>query len=379
MKVFRNETVFEAALGRIRWLFDEFDNVVVGFSGGKDSTVILNLTLQVAEEKGRLPVPVMFIDQEAEWRHTEEYVQRVMYDPRVKPMWFQMPLRIFNATSATQHWLECWAEDAKDVWIHERDPIAITENKYGTDRFHELFPAIARVEYPNQKMCYIAGVRADENPKRYVALTQQRTYKWATWGKILNARHQQYTFYPIYDWAASDIWKAISNNGWDFNKVYEQFYGHGVPLKDMRVSNLHHETAIHALFNLQEIEPKTWERVAARLAGVDAAGKVGKDDYMVRDLPFMFRDWREYRDYLLDKIIFDPEHQATFRNAFARHDEMYRDYFGQKLYMTHVTALLCQDYHLTKLNNFDMAEGFRARAAIKTMDPTYTHLYSGAN
>lgn len=68
MKVYKKQSVYDAALDRIRYLFDEFPNVIVGFSGGKDSTVVLELALIVAREKNRLPLDVLFIDQEAEWQ-----------------------------------------------------------------------------------------------------------------------------------------------------------------------------------------------------------------------------------------------------------------------------------------------------------------------
>ena len=66
MRLYSNVTVYEESLKRLRYLFDEFEQVVVGFSGGKDSTVIFNLALIVAREKHRLPLSVMFIDQESE-------------------------------------------------------------------------------------------------------------------------------------------------------------------------------------------------------------------------------------------------------------------------------------------------------------------------
>ena len=37
-KMFMRSNVYESALKRINWLFDEFPHVYVGFSGGKDST-----------------------------------------------------------------------------------------------------------------------------------------------------------------------------------------------------------------------------------------------------------------------------------------------------------------------------------------------------
>lgn len=73
-RVYRDQNVYEAALDRMRWLFDEFEDVVVTISGGKDSTVIFNLALMVAREKNRLPLRVFFLDQEAEWNVVIEHV-----------------------------------------------------------------------------------------------------------------------------------------------------------------------------------------------------------------------------------------------------------------------------------------------------------------
>ena len=86
MIIYTKQNVYEAALDRIRWLYDEFPNIVVNMSGGKDSTVIFNLTHQVATEKNRLPVRVLFIDQEAEWQSTIDYMRSVMYRPDVDPL-----------------------------------------------------------------------------------------------------------------------------------------------------------------------------------------------------------------------------------------------------------------------------------------------------
>lgn len=39
------QDVFEAAYQRLQFLFEEFDNIFVSFSGGKDSGLLLNLVL----------------------------------------------------------------------------------------------------------------------------------------------------------------------------------------------------------------------------------------------------------------------------------------------------------------------------------------------
>ena len=129
MKIYNKKNVYESAIERIRFLFDEFQNVVVGFSGGKDSTATLELCLMVAKEKNRLPLSVIFIDQEAEWQGTIDYVKEVMYRPEIRPYWFQMPMVITNNASSYNRYSYCWNEDERDKWIHEKDPISIKENE----------------------------------------------------------------------------------------------------------------------------------------------------------------------------------------------------------------------------------------------------------
>lgn len=363
VRYYLEQDVCEAALDRIRMIYDEFPDVVVGYSGGKDSTVVFNLTMQIAKERGRLPLKVVFIDQEAEWQATVEMVRLVMSDPDVEPYWLQVPIKLFNATSTEEEWLQCWDKDVEDKWMRPQEPGAITENVYGTDRFGEMFNAFFRHHFPGQRAALIGGVRTEESPSRAVGLTYRPKYKWITWGKRLTA-DLHYTFYPIFDWAWTDVWAAIHKNGWAYNKIYDVQYAYGVTIPDMRVSNVHHETAVKALFWLQEFEPGTYSRLVERIGGIDTAGKM-QQDFFQRELPFMFKDWKEYRDFLLDKLI-DPKHQPKFTRHFARQDRQYEGHLGDKLYKAQVQSVLTNDYHCTKLKNFDnRGESVGVRKRVK--------------
>ena len=72
-----NKSVLDLAYERLNNVFDQFDTVSVSFSGGKDSTICLNLTLEVARQRNRLPLDVVHWDEEAIPYQTEEYVRRV--------------------------------------------------------------------------------------------------------------------------------------------------------------------------------------------------------------------------------------------------------------------------------------------------------------
>ena len=326
-------------------IFDEFPNVIASVSGGKDSTVIFHLCLQVAREKGRLPLTVFWLDQEAEWQATVDQVTEWMTHPDVRPLWCQFPFKLFNATSTEDHWLHCWDPAVQDRWVHPQVDISLKENVYGTDRFHDLFAPILRHEFPG-KSCCIAGVRTEESPTRHMGMTYYPKYKWITWGKRFDAKH--YTFYPLYDWAYTDVWKSILDNQWSYNKLYDALYRYGTQVMDMRVSNVHHETAVRSLFFLQEVEPETYERLVQRIHGIDMAGKMGHDQYFVHALPLMFSSWREYRDYLLEHLIDNPVWRQHFHVWFTKFDEMGVD-LSVKEWCGMVNAILCNDWEGVKL------------------------------
>lgn len=354
-RFYLTDNVFDAALGRVRWLFDEFPNIYVAFSGGKDSTVCLNLALQVAEEKGRLPLKVLFIDQEAEWQTVIDYVRQVMADPRVEARWLQVPIRLFNATSVTDSWLHCWEEGK--TWMRDKEPDSIHENTFGTDRFGGMFIQTLKTWHPDEPAIIIGGVRTEESPGRLLGLTSSETYKGETWGRVNTRALDQFTFYPIYDWGFTDVWKAIHTNGWPYCPLYDQMYRYGIPVREMRVSNVHHETATRSLYFLQEFEAATWNKLTARLAGISTAGQLQDQFERPRELPWMFSDWKEYRDYLLENLITDPEAQASFRKQFGFTENRFHVSLHESLWKAEVACILVNDYHGTKLRAWENRNG----------------------
>jgi predicted phosphoadenosine phosphosulfate sulfurtransferase len=194
-----------------------------------------------------------------------------------------------------------------------------------------------------------------------VGLTYAPKYKWVTWGAKLGLNH--FTFYPIYDWSYQDVWKAILDNKWSYNAIYDAQFRYGITIPHMRVSNVHHETAINALWYMQEVEPETYDKLTKRLSGVDMASKMGKVDYFPTELPFMFKDWKEYRDYLLEKLITNPDWKRNFNIWFKRHDSAFGEQLGKVKYMSHIRAILLNDFEGTTLGN--LLTGHQAAMAKK--------------
>lgn len=348
--------VYDAALGRIRWLFEEFDGKVsVSCSGGKDSTVVVELAAMVAKERGDLPLDVWWLDQETEFQATVDYMRYLMYErDDINLRWYQIPWRLENATDLKGQWLNVWGEG--EEWMRPKEPNSIHENTFGEDTWYELLNQInCKTCHP----CILDGMRIEESPSRRLSSTSRPMYKWVTWSVTAKDRQDKnapvkYRFHPIYDWSFRDVWKAIYMNDWKYNRHYDQLFQRGVPVKSMRVSNFHHDQALDSLKWLQELEPETWERATKRLQGISSFGHLQDDQYL-KELPYMFNDWPEYMHHLIDTLIPDPDDRPIFRNRFEKFKRKYGKYVSiDSIAVEIINEVVSGDYYGVQAKAFEV-------------------------
>ena len=310
---YETDNVLVAAQKRMAMVFDEFDRVVVSVSGGKDSAVIRALALAEAAKRART-VELFFLDQEAEYESTISVMREWMADPTITPRWFQVPIRMTNATSHKDYWLNAWGPG--EEWIRQKEPNSIHEAPADCpQRFYEFFDWYERKA--TAKTAFIVGLRSRESFNRFRSVTKNAGYKdwaWTTGTKNPLATRA----YPIFDWTFGDVWKYIQDNGLIYNVHYDRMFAkHGVNIRNMRVSCLIHEKSFHCLADLQEFEPETYDRLVKRLAGVHCAALYVGEDYVfsANKLPDGFATWRAFRDYLLETTPLDRVDR--FRKRFA--------------------------------------------------------------
>lgn len=340
--------VYDAALERIRWLFDEFDNdVAVSNSGGKDSTVTLELASIVNQERNLPPLRVIWLDQECEFNGTVEY-QRYLLNERddLDFHWYQVPFLLDNATNSEEKFLHVWGPG--EEWVRPKEPNTIHSTDIQLDRFYDLLSEINAQTAP----CVLSGMRSEESPVRRMTLTAAPAYKWVTWSTKAPQKkgRDHFRFHPIYDWSYRDVWKAIDQNGWRYNEVYDAQYQWGVSTSNMRVSNYHHETSVYALQYLQETEPETWEAATRRLQGISTNAHLG--DQVPARLPYMFASWTEYLNHLIDNLIPDDGGRDTFR---AHHIKAIREcphVERERIDRMMVRAVILNDQWGTTIENF---------------------------
>lgn len=269
-------TVLAAAEQRIAYLFDEFDRVYVSFSGGKDSTVMLHLVMREAIRRGRR-VGVLIVDLEAQYALTMEHVAAcvAMYRPHIDLYWVALPLILRNAVSQFEPRWMCWDPDRRADWVRPPPAGAIVEEdafpffRRGME-FEEFVPAFGEWYADGALTACCVGIRTQESLNRWrtIASPTKRRYNargWTTWisGSVYNA-------YPIYDWTTEDVWTYHGRNrDLPYNRLYDRMHAAGLSLHQQRICQPYGDDQRRGLWLYHLIEPETWGRVVARVAGAN--------------------------------------------------------------------------------------------------------------
>lgn len=291
-KAFVEQDVHAAAIGRVRVLYDRFDLVAVSFSGGKDSTAALQVCLQVAHERGRLPLDVYFWDEEAIHPETIEYVERVAQRDDVRFKWLCLPVKHRNACSRRQPYWHCWDPSEEAKWVRPMPARAIRELK-GFE-FGMTIPEAAHLVYgPEHGMVAdVRGLRADESLRRYRAVSMRLIDNWIAAPRA----GYSYPVSPIYDWTSVDVWTAPRLLGWDYNRAYDVMELAGVGINQQRVCPPYGEEPLTGLWIYAQCWPQLWHKMIARVHGAATAGRYSRTELYGFGAPtkpagMTWRDW----------------------------------------------------------------------------------------
>lgn len=310
-KEYIQQNVYQETLNRLRHIYNTFDKVVVSFSGGKDSTAVLNTALEIAREKNKLPLEVVFFDEEAIHPTTIDYVKRVSENKDIKLLWYCLEVKHRNACSNEEPFWYTWDKNKKDVWVRELPAEAITEHpkfKKGMS-FQEFSPYL--YERSNGSVAMLTGIRTQESLRRYQVIASKKNDHYIN--SVSENGQNQYRCFPIYDWSSEDVWLAVHKFGWDYNKTYDIFNQtklYGDYLRQ-RVCPPYGEEPLRGLWIYSECFPKMWHKMINRVQGVSTAWRYGNTELYssAKSKPDNML-WQEYLKVIIDSYEHDSKNDV---------------------------------------------------------------------
>jgi len=329
IRQYTNQNVYEAFQQRMHFIFQEFENIFISFSGGKDSGLLLNMLLDFRKQfYPDRRIGVFHQDFEAQYTVTTEYVERTFSrlekEPLVDLYWVCLPMATRTCFSSYQMFWYPWDDTKEELWIRPmpKHPYVINlqNNIMSTYRYRmhqedlaKQFGRWYRISHSNRKTVCLLGIRADESLQRYSGfLNKKYGYGGECW--ITKQFKDTYVASPIYDWSTSDIWHATALFGYDYNRLYDLYYMAGLKPSQMRVASPFNDSAKDSLNLYRVIDPEIWAKLVGRVRGANFGAIYGKSKalaYRSLSLP-EGHTWKSYTQFLLDTL------PARLRNNYIK-------------------------------------------------------------
>lgn len=265
--------VYQAARARIKWLFENFDEVVCNYSGGKDSMVTALLCKEVMDELGiDKKLKVVFFDEEFVYPETLEAVDAMFALDWVDGhrLCLEMEYQLTLPDGVEQSF-RLW--DKSRVLVRDMPPDAQIGAR--TYEMTEGEQAVMDILFPlpsdkGKRIVQLLGIRAQESITRRSTILQRwraGVFCFLRKSKVLNISIAA----PIYDWRVEDVLFYIKNQ--EVLKLNKLYFIEMIARKPLRVSPPIHSKSRLYLEKIKIENPSFYEMLLKVFPDLDTTAR----------------------------------------------------------------------------------------------------------
>ena len=327
IREYGTQDVYEALQQRLRFIFEEFDNIYLSFSGGKDSGLLLNLTLDFQKKfYPEKKIGIFHQDFEAQYTVTTEYIERTFerLKGEAELYWVCLPMATRTAMSNYEMFWYPWDDTKKESWVRpmpqkeyvinlDNNPITTYRYRMHQEDLAKQFGRWYKMCHGNRKTVCLLGMRAAESLQRYSGfLNKKYGYKDECW--ITQQFKDVWCASPLFDWSSEDVWHAHYLFDYEYNRLYDLYYMAGLKVSQMRVASPFNDYSKDSLNLYRVIDPEIWVKLVGRVQGANFASIYGRTKAMgYRNITLPEgHTWKSYTLFLLDTL------PARLRNNYIK-------------------------------------------------------------
>lgn len=265
---------------RIRYLFSEFDNVMIALSASIECSLALELFYRIWKS-GYQSRRVCVFNIDTEIAHSYSVLHLMDRFENIKndfdAYWIMLPTKIKHSLFGKEETLLAWDSSLEKClrpfpslpYVITLDNNPISSYRYGMPArmLASAFLKWYKHESSGGRTVCINGARDAEPHNRHQLAGSKKHYRGIDW--ITMSTPEIWHASPLCDWSTGDVWSTVSRLNIEYNQIYDLLYKRGDALEGFRITPPLKSEYYSEIRRFAELDGIIWDDLTRRIEGLE--------------------------------------------------------------------------------------------------------------